>query len=305
MATIAEKFVNAAVGYIGRDCKIFNDYFGMPAGTAWCAEFVSKCASDVGAIGKCIVKTAGAGSIARESIAKGWGKWYEGDSSVPVTGDIISFTWNGLGYYPGHDKYFSDHVSIVEYVKDGYVYTIEGNANGTNTSSTVCRRSYPLYSGKINGYYRPNWSLADSSYKTPSAPAQTDRGKESIKKVQQWLNSTYGTKCIIDGEYGPITKSAIVGSLQVYLNKTYKANLEVDGIMGAMTKSAIRLLRQGDSGRYVYILQAALICQGYDTGGFDGEFGLKTHNAVMAHQKLYSLEIDGIAGPETFYSLLK
>ncbi len=305
MATIAEKFVKAAAGYIGRDCKIFNEYFGNPSGTAWCAEFVSKCASDVGAIGKCVVKTAGAGSIARESVEKGWGKWYEGNNSVPVLGDIISFTWNGLGYYPGHDKYFSDHVSIVEFVKDGYVHTIEGNANGTNTSSTVCRRSYPLYSGRINGYYRPNWALVDSSYKAPSTQSQNDRGKESIRKVQQWLNNTYGTRCALDGEYGKETKSAIVGSLQVYLNKTYKAGLEVDGIMGANTKAAVRLLRLGDSGRYVYILQAALICQGYNTGGFDGEFGAKTHDAVMAHQNLFGIEIDGIAGPDTFYTLLK
>ena len=305
MATIAEKFVNAAKNYIGYGPNTFNKYFGFPSGTAWCAEFVSKCASDVGAINKCIVKTAGAGSFAREGVAKGWGKWYEGDKAVPQIGDIISFTWNGLGRYPSADKYFSDHVGIVEYVKSGYVHTIEGNANGTNTSSTVCRKSYPLYSGLINGYYRPNWELADKSYKAPAVTTQPNSGKESIKKVQKWLNNTYGTKCAIDGEYGKETKSAIVGSLQVYLNKTYKAGLEVDGIMGPATKAAVRILKQGDAGRYVFILQSALICRGYDTGGFDGEYGVKTHDAVMAHQNLNSLEIDGIAGPETFYSLLK
>lgn len=310
MANVREKFVNAAKGYIGYGCNIFNQLFGMPSGTPWCAEFVSKCAKDAGAAGKCIVMSAGAGSIPRESMAKGWGSWLEGHSSVPQSGDIIVFTWNGLGYYPGQDKYFSDHVGIVEKVSGSTVHTIEGNANGTNTSSTVCRKSYSLYSGKINGYYRPDWSLADSSYSESSNSAgstssSAGTGKEAIKSVQKWLNSTYGTHCAIDGIYGSETKSAIVGSLQCYLNSSYKAGLTVDGIMGSKTKAAIRCISKGAKGNYVKILQSALICRGYDTGGFDGDYGTKTYTAVLNYQKFKKLEADGVAGPETFYSLLK
>lgn len=310
MATIREKFVSAAKGYIGYGCTIFNELFGMPSGTPWCAEFVSKCAKDAGAANKCIVMSTGAGSIPRESMAKGWGTWLEGHNSVPQSGDIIVFTWNGLGYYPGHDKYFSDHVGIVEKVSGNTVHTIEGNANGTNTSSTVCRKSYSLYSGKINGYYRPNWKLADSSYteasnSTSSANATANTGKTAIKSIQRWLNSTYGTHCAVDGIYGSETKSAIVGSLQCYLNATYKAGLSVDGIMGAKTKAAIRCISKGATGNYVKLLQSALICRGYDTGGFDGEYGDKTYAAVLSWQSKKGLERDGVAGKETFYSLLK
>lgn len=309
MATIREKFVNKAVSYIGYNCTIFNQLFGMPTGTPWCAEFVSKCAKDVGAANKCIVMSTGAGSIPRESMAKGWGKWMEGHNSVPQSGDIIVFTWNGLGYYPGHDKYFSDHVGIVEKVSGNTVHTIEGNANGTNTSSTVCRKTYSLYSGKINGYYRPNWKLADSSYKETNTnttnTSTSNSGKTAIKNVQQWLNRTFGTHCAIDGIYGSETKSAIVGSLQCYLNATYKAGLSVDGIMGAKTKAAIRIISKGATGDYVKLLQSALICHGYDTGGFDGEYGAKTYSAVLSWQSKKGLEKDGVAGKETFYSLLK
>lgn len=302
--TIRDRFVEAAKNYIGTGCTIFNNYFGMPAGTPWCAEFVSKCASDVGAIDKCFIKSAGAGDIPRYGVAKGYGKWFEGHKSVPQSGDAILFTWNGLGYYPNHDAYFSDHIGIVEYVEGNTVHTIEGNANGTNTSSTVCRKSYPLYSGKINGYYRPNWQLADSSYDNNQDSTQTITSSD-IAEVQKWHNVNYGTVCDIDGEYGPQTKSAIVGSLQCYLNANYNAKLTVDGIMGRLTGSACPLLREGDTSEYVRILQSALICHGYDTGGYDGEFGTKTKQAVIDFQIKNNLEVDGIVGPETFYALLK
>lgn len=33
MANIRDNFVKIAQKYVGTGCKIFNDYFGMPAGT--------------------------------------------------------------------------------------------------------------------------------------------------------------------------------------------------------------------------------------------------------------------------------
>ena len=75
--------------------------------------------------------------------------------------------------------------------------------------------------------------------------------------------------------------------------------------MGAKTKAAIRCISKGATGNYVKLLQSALICRGYDTGGFDGEYGAKTYSAVLSWQSKKGLERDGVAGPNTFYSLLK
>ncbi|WP_255882590.1 MULTISPECIES: CHAP domain-containing protein [unclassified Ruminococcus] len=218
MANIREKFVSAAAGYIGYDCTLFNSYFGAPRGTPWCAEFVSKCASDVGAIGKCIVKTAGAGSIAREGVAKGFGKWLEGHLTVPIPGDIISFCWNGKGSYlaEGQDKYFSDHVSIVEYVKNGLIHTIEGNANGSNTSSTVCRKTHKLYGNTINGYFRPNWSLADKSYK--------ENGDDE-------MNFKFGDRS--DGVLAYKSLILLANKLDILKSKVDKSNSFGDGTQAA------------------------------------------------------------------------
>lgn len=279
-------------------------YYGYNGtGIDWCAVFVSWCAYMAKVLNISIVKTDGAGCFAREGVAKGWGKWFEG-GTTPQPGDIVTFCWNGLGRYPGQDKYFSDHVGIIEKISGSNFSTIEGNCGGSADTSTVKRKSYAIKNVYINGFYRPNWTDA-VTIPTPTPITTTSTGSAAIKTVQKWLNITYGTNCTVDGIYGAQTKSAIVGALQCYLNATYKAGLRVDGVMGSATKSAVRVLRKGASGRYVYILQAVLICRGYNTGGFDGEFGSKTLAAVKEFQKKSGLIVDGEAGKNTFYALLK
>lgn len=298
--------VKIAQGEIGNGATKYRQWYYGYAGTgiAWCAVFVSWCAYKAGLLNKNLIpKTDGAGCFAREGVAKGWGKWYEG-GTTPQPGDIITFCWNGYGYYPGQDRFFSDHVGVVEKVNGGYVYTIEGNAGGSNDTSSVKRKCYAIKNIYINGYYRPNWTSTDKvNITTPSTSDVT--GKGSIKAVQRWLNYTYGTKCTIDGIYGAQTKSAIVGALQCYLNQAHRAGLRVDGVMGPATKAAVPVISRDATGKPVYILQAVLICRNYDTGGFDGEFGEKTEAAVKSYQRSHKLEVDGQAGPETFYSLLK
>lgn len=67
------------------------------------------------------------------------------------------------------------------------------------------------------------------------------------------------------------------------------------------------LLQQGSTGSNVKALQEALIQLGYSCGpdGADGEFGSNTYKAVISFQKKQKLEVDGIAGPETFACLSK
>lgn len=125
----------------------------------------------------------------------------------------------------------------------------------------------------------------------------------SVKVVQVWLNKIYNLKLATDGIYGPATKKAIIIGLQRVLNQKFKANLVVDGIFGPKTKAAIQPLKKGATGGYPSILQAFLICEGYDTGGFDGDFGSKTENTVKQYQREHNLVVDGIAGKETFAKL--
>lgn len=141
-----------------------------------------------------------------------------------------------------------------------------------------------------------------------SEPAASDtrepsNGSSDIEAVQDWLNDNYGTGLDIDGIYGNLTKSALVKALQTELNKQCGAGLVVDGIFGWRTRAAIVNLYSGVQGNLTKTLQGLLICNGYDTNGFDGIFGAGTSHAVQQYQSDHGLYVDGIAGKDTFERL--
>lgn len=63
--------------------------------------------------------------------------------------------------------------------------------------------------------------------------------------------------------------------------------------------AVMRVLKRGDQGDDVRKLQTALTDAGYELGKIDGDFGIKTQRAVVCFQFEHSLEVDGIAGPQT------
>ncbi|WP_096437545.1 peptidoglycan-binding protein [Alteribacter populi] len=119
------------------------------------------------------------------------------------------------------------------------------------------------------------------------------------------------------GNYLEITRKAVTDF--------QKANgLTADGIAGPKTFGALKdgnassessndgssdsnskavpdthLLRQGTSGNAVTLLQEKLNDLGYLSASPTGNFGSQTKEAVTAYQKAHSLQIDGIAGPQT------
>ena len=64
------------------------------------------------------------------------------------------------------------------------------------------------------------------------------------------------------------------------------------------------MLRQGNIGAYVLVLQDSLNRLGYGTGGLDGIFGGATTNAVRAYQSKMGLLADGIVGCITWSNLM-
>ena len=112
-------------------------WYGYESRVDWCACFVSWCAEQSGLLA--------AGAVPRFSYVPHGVDWFQERGqwlpagSIPVSGDIIFFDWQGDGH--------PDHVGIVEYVEDGMVHTIEGN------SGDICRRnSYGIDSDVVLGY---------------------------------------------------------------------------------------------------------------------------------------------------------
>ena len=64
-------------------------------------------------------------------------------------------------------------------------------------------------------------------------------------------------------------------------------------------------LLKGSNCSEVKALQILLNGLGFDCGKADGDFGTKTHDAVIKFQKSRKLDADGIVGKDTWNFILK
>ncbi len=120
-----------------------------------------------------------------------------------------------------------------------------------------------------------------------------------VEELQQMLvDREYLNHDEVDGIFGPVTKEAVTD---------YQAanGLLVDGIAGTETIGALTVLRQGDRGRTVTDLQRKLHALKYYQADIDGVFGPLTDQAVKDFQQDQGIQVDGMAGPETFGTLNK
>ncbi|WP_340033084.1 N-acetylmuramoyl-L-alanine amidase [Bacillus sp. FSL K6-0138] len=128
-------------------------------------------------------------------------------------------------------------------------------------------------------------------------------GRAIVKTIQDTLNKRYGLKIKVDGLPGSETYKALLKGFQTELNKQFKAGLVVDGLWGPKTRAAAVNVRKGARGNLTWILQALLICKGYDVNGLDSIFGNGLEKAVKAFQRAKGLSADGIAGKATWSKL--
>lgn len=157
------KFLNCAESLVGRGYDCTDITPGLP----WCAAFVAKCARVAGVSDKIIVYSWGATTTTRQSVANGWGTWYDGPivgkKVVPNPGDLILIKWDEVR--DTSSRFSSDHIGIVLGVANNKVYTIEGNRGGDGSyRNKVKRCEYSINNKVINGYYRPNWTKVGSPY---------------------------------------------------------------------------------------------------------------------------------------------
>ena len=205
-----------------------SDYYGVN----WCAVFICWLFYMIGGLNKYLIKTDGAGTIARYSDKK-YGKWYEPNEITPQEGDIVMFRWGGS--YT--DKYHSDHVGYVYNVDSSYIYTIEGNTGSNNADySSVMYKKYSRTSSVINGYYRPNYEVKKESGETEMNFRKGDKSDgvlayksmliqaETLGLITQTVNA--------DNVFGE-------GTLKATKEVQEKYKLEVDGVAGKKTITAL------------------------------------------------------------------
>jgi len=136
----------------------------------------------------------------------------------------------------------------------------------------------------------------------PPPPTPPGTYERQVIEIQERLNSEYGANLVADGMWGPLSNRAMLRAYQTELNRMFGAGLAVDGIWGPRTRAATRIVRMGDTGPLVWILQSMLYIYGFTTTP-DGVFGANTDLALRNFQRANGLAIDGLAGPITFETL--
>ena len=159
---------------------------------------------------------------------------------------------------------------------------------------------------------------------------------DAVSAMQKRLKELGYYKSTADGEFGNVTKSALIAfqkangltadgrGTTATLNKLYslsakdastykdeedaKKEEESNNNTGNnvapensndVTVGGYTTLRWGDTGAEVKKLQEALKNRGYYSGKLDATYGSGVYAAVKAFQKQYGLKVDGIAGPAT------
>lgn len=268
----ANHMLDVAGGYIGRAIfcldweGVQNKLFESGKDAAWIDEFCSVIENRVGS--ECLVYI----SKSYMGFARGHKLWVAQYADMNRTG-YQDTPWNEGAY----DCWIRQYTSM-------------GNIDGWGGDLDL-DKAYMS---------REEWDAWAAGNGAPASEPKehTSVADSGIAEVQAWLG------CTQDGIYGPVTKKHLVKTLQHELNAQFGAGLAEDGIWGPKTKAACVNVRRGAQGDITRVLQGALICNGYDTNGFDGIFGGGTESAVRNYQSDQGLSADGIAGKNTFASLL-
>lgn len=169
--TDKEKFIDTAWKYLSCNGDyVCNKKLHLGYITHWCAYAVSAIMQDCGFIGKYIKEIeGGAGSIPRKSDGI-YGKWFKKSVNMPPQrGDLFFLRYND---YPREDKYFCDHVGIVEDFDGTTITTLEGNVDGNNANwakTSVFRRKWRNFNDwTVYAFYRPNWKAETKTTATSS-----------------------------------------------------------------------------------------------------------------------------------------
>lgn len=212
--TDKEKFLDKAWTYLSCNGDyVCNKKLHLGYITHWCAYSVSAIMQDCGFIGKYIKEVeGGAGSIPRGSDGK-YGKWFKKSVNMPPQrGDLFFLRYDD---YPEHDKYFCDHVGIVEDFDGTTITTLEGNVDGNNANwakTSVFRRKWRNFNDwTVYAFYRPYWKDETKSTNTSTKKQVEIYDVNSSAKVNYFVKVT--TSDGLNIRQGASTKKKILGAV--------------------------------------------------------------------------------------------
>lgn len=237
------------------------------------------------------------------------------------------------------DDIFNDYVVKQGQIQPYFTQYCAGTCEGLSQWGTVALANQGYTPYRILQYYYgndidivKNAPIKSNTSTYPGTPLRLGTGGEEVIEIQRELNriaANYPSIPKISGSRGyfeQTTQNAVRQFQHIF-------NLESDGVVGKDTWYKIkriyngikglselysegitiseaerkyeRVLKKGSRGPSVKILQYYLCFLSYFNlklpyVAVDGIFGDETHDAVLAFQSLYGLDVDGIVGRDTW-----
>ena len=228
-------YIDSANGV--QDYSKYGSWYGIPNGY-WCAMFVSWCADQADISSRILPRFSSctAGMRTFQSMGRWQNGPHWGGTYTPKTGDLIFYNWSGDNA--------SDHVGIVLYCEDGWLYSVEGNTLANRLDETeayhpdtpptapyvpdiVMVRAHRLNSIYIRGYAVPNYAGTDTSPLSLQGYVDIPRGTSMAAEIQRVLSA--GLMAPMSSHtFGPmygITRGEYVAALAKYLGlETYASD---------------------------------------------------------------------------------
>ena len=245
-------------------------------------------------MGMLITKTAGCGVLG--DWAKNNGLWHSYKDAIHP-GDVLLLDFSG-----NHKT--RQHAAIAVSQTGNTITTIEGNTSVTSNDNggAVMRRT--RYVSQVVGFIRPKWTDSQTAAKLLKI-AQAELGVTEYPsgsnkvKYNTWY---YGQ--VVSGDAYPwcavfVCWCFAVLAGQINTGKNYNSTTEDITVM-----VSAKQLQKGSKGTAVKKLQILLNGLGYNCGTVDSDFGAKTEKAVIAYQKQFWSNPDGIVGEKTWTKLI-
>lgn len=150
-------------------------------------------------------------------------------------------------------------------------------------------------------------SKGNSAINTVNNNSNSPKNQVVAAGQQHSINFT-GSKITVDGIRGTNSKKNGIKCLQHAMNLDYGCKLKEDGEFGAKSEKALgsHYVKKGETQYMVTALEILLMLKGYNPNGVEcpGIFGGGLEATVKQYQKDAGLKVDGVAGKNTFKSLI-
>lgn len=221
----ARRFIGVREDPMGSNRTSFGVQFGMNA-VAWCAIFVSCLFQNINALLACLGK---------HSYTPEWAQVFNRAGRLdmsPRKGDVAFMALHGPSF-EGRWRGIH-HVGVVETVRpDGRLVTIEGNVSDqvqrvVRAMSAFAGFGHPDYDASAVPVTPPTPAPAPGGPAYPGKELRKGSRGSSVRLVQARLNELMGAGLAVDGDFGPLTHSAV---------RRFQAarRIAVDGIVGPQT----------------------------------------------------------------------